>query len=112
MEDDFKLAWGKHFDSVDKSKLPGAPARIRQRFNSIANRISKGVFNKAKIDNHLREQYDLMNQRLERDLRDSDSMLIHITYEMHYWTGFATRAEYNVSSMLVPYTYWERKALM
>ncbi|MCA9804771.1 MAG: class I SAM-dependent methyltransferase [Cyanobacteria bacterium HKST-UBA02] len=96
---------------VDPSKIEKAPARVVEKLSAIREEMERNPFESSDIANMAEKKIVLLEQQIKRDLEMLEPLDIHVLYEMHFWTGFATPTAVEVKdgSNLVKYELGSRK---
>lgn len=77
--------------SAARDQIKSAPQRVVEKFDELESIINNGPFQNRRVNGVVSHNFQLVRQRLARDLRRQDPIRILLHYDQYFWEGFAAR---------------------
>lgn len=74
---------------VDEHLIQTAPKRVQKKFAKLGQKIKSNPFKSKFLNDKAKHQFQLLQQKLSEDLKENNPLKIHLSYDQHFWEGFA-----------------------
>jgi len=85
---------------VNPDEVKEAPDRVKMKYKEIENLLQDDSFENPGLNNQARIKFQLLKQKLDRDLSRSNPLILHLKYEQYFWIGYGSRKKINSPNLI------------